>query len=318
MIAYASRRALSSLPVLAIVATLTFAMIRVLPGDLAEVQLGQQGSPEAVRELRVKLGLDRPLIDQYAHWLRSAATGDFGASDSNGRAVTAQFFDAFPATAELAVLSMCIALFVSIPLGIVAALRPNSIIDHAARIVAVAGQAVPSFWIATIALIYLSIYASWSPPIFYRSFWQSPADNFGQMVIPVLILAWSLSSVIVRIVRSEIRDIMGQDFVRTARSKGLAQATVLYRHVMRHALIPTITVAGVKLSAIIGGTVILEQIFALPGVGKLTLQALLDRDYTQLQFNVLMFAVGVVLLNLLVDLCYALVDPRLTSRKARA
>ncbi len=314
MSGYFIRRLISAVPVLLVVATITFLVIRVLPGDLAELRLGQQANPQGVHDLRRELGLDRPIAGQYMDWLTSAVTGDFGESATSGTPVTRQFGHALPVTVELSLLSILGALVVGVPLGVASAYRSQSPLDYAIRLVSSLGQSMPSFWIAILALTFLSIYASWTPPFTYHSLWSRPLDNLEQVMLPVLILGWLLASVIIRVVRSATLDVLREDFVRTARAKGVGERQVLSGHVIRHTMIPVVTVVGIQLGALISGAVLLEQIFAIPGVGNLTLQSLLLRDYQQLQFNVLMLAVVVVVLNICVDCSYVLFDPRIRIR----
>ncbi len=311
MLRYTSTRLLSTIPVILLVSIVTFVSIRILPGDLAVVKLGQNASPEDVKRLREILGLDVSLHLQYFDWIRGMLRGDPGQSLTTNLPVGDQLWRRLPVTLELAVLSMTFAGLLGIPLGIVSAVRQGRAIDHVVRVFAVLGQAVPNFWTAMVALTFLSLYAGWVPPFVYRSFWTEPWHNTQQFLLPMMILGYGLAAIIMRLTRSAMLEVLRQDYMRTARAKGLGERTLIYRHALRNALIPIVTVVGTQLGALIGGTVIIEQIFSLPGIGRLTLRAIIDRDYTQLQFNVLFIASAVVLANLLVDLSYAFLDPRI-------
>jgi peptide/nickel transport system permease protein len=311
MTRYVVVRLVSALPVLALVTLLTFIAIRVLPGDLAQMRLGDNATPENVRALREELGLDEPVLEQYGAWASDLLRGDPGVSLQSGLPVAQQFRSRLPVTLELALVSTLVSIVLAVPLGVVSAVRRGGLLDHIVRVLAVLGQAVPSFWLAIVALTFLSIYAHWAPPFAYRTPWTDPVHNMKQLLLPSLILGYAQSALLMRIVRSTMLEILEQDYIRTARAKGLRDRTVVFKHALANALIPIITVIGVQTGTLIGGTIVLEQIFSLPGIGKLTLVAITSRDYTQLQFNVVFIAVMVVLMNLIVDLGYLYADPRL-------
>lgn len=311
MIAYISHRVLGMIPVLFLVSLGTFLAIRVLPGDLATAKLGDNANPEDVAALRIELGLDRPLIVQYGEWIGGVLSGDPGDSLKSGIPVGKTLLRRIPATLELALLSIIVAFVIGIPLGIIAAVRQDRATDQIIRVVAVVGQAIPSFWIAIVTLTMLSLYFSWAPPFEYRSVFDDPVHNMKQMLIPALILGYAQAATLMRFTRSAMLEVLRQDYMRTARSKGLRSSTVIQRHGLRNAMNPILSISGVQLSALIGGSVIVEQIFSLPGVGSLTLDAIVTRDYPQLQLNVLFLALVVTFMNLVVDLSYGILDPRL-------
>jgi peptide/nickel transport system permease protein len=313
MTTYIVTRLLSVLPVLFLVSLATFFGIRVLPGDLATVRLGDSATEQDVAELRSELGLDQPLPVQYIEWLGNTLRGDAGDSLQSGLPVLPLLRQRLPASIELGVLAVIVSFAIGIPLGILSAVRHGSILDQSIRVVAVLGQAVPTFWLAILALTFLSLNFGWAPPFQYKSIIEDPLHNAKQMLLPAVILGYAQSATLMRFTRSAMLEVLRQDFIRTAHAKGLASRTVVWRHGLRNALNPILSIAGVQLSLLMGGSLIIEQIFSLPGVGKLTFDAIVARDYTQLQLNVLFLAAVVTLMNLLVDLAYGIVDPRVRA-----
>ncbi|MGE0541177.1 MAG: ABC transporter permease [Dehalococcoidia bacterium] len=311
MVRYLTRRLLSVVLVAFLVSLALFAAVRILPGDLAEVKLGEHATPEDVQILRTQLGLDDPLLVQYGKWIGGVLRGDPGDSLFTGRPVFGQLWSRLPVTIELSVLSLALAMLIGIPLGVISALRSGSAVDYIVRIVAVLGQAVPNFWLGIVLLTGLGIYLQWTPPVEYRSFFDAPLHNIQQFALPAIILGYGLSAIVMRLTRSMMLEVLRQDYIRTARSKGLAETPIVRGHALKNTLIPVVTVLGTQFGFLIGGSVVIEQIFALPGVGRLTLEAIVQRDYPQLQFNVLFLAVMILLLNLAVDLLYAYLDPRI-------
>lgn len=308
---YVAGRLLSTLPVLLLVSIVTFTLIRVIPGDLVVTRLGENANAQDVEKLRAILGLDRSIPVQYLEWVGNLLRGDPGRSLTSDLPVGEQLWRRLPVTMELTILSMALAVAIGVPLGIISATRRNSLGDHFVRVIAVLGQAVPNFWLAILLLTFLSIYFAWVPPFTYRSIFEDPLANLEQFMLPVMVSGYALSSIIMRLTRSSLLEVLGHDYIRTARSKGLTEGLIVRRHALRNALIPIVTVIGTQAGALIGGSIIVETIFSLPGVGRLTLQAIVDRDYTQLQFNVLFIAAVVVFTNLVVDLSYAYIDPRI-------
>ena len=311
MTRYLVVRLIASLPVLVLVTLLAFAAIRIVPGDLAEVRLGEGATPQDVEALRSELGLDAPLYEQYLDWIAGLLRGDPGDSLQSDLPVGEQFRKRLPVTIELAILTTLVSLTIAVPLGVLSAVKSGTILDHFVRVAAVLGQAVPTFWLAILALTFLSIYWHWAPPFSYRHPWDDPWHNLQQLLLPALILGYAQSSLLMRTVRSAMLEVLTQDYIRTASAKGLRGRTVVLRHALRNALIPTTTIVGIQTTTLMGGTIVLEQIFSLPGVGKLTLDAITARDYTQLQFNVVFIAMIAMGINLAVDLSYLYSDPRL-------
>ena len=310
MISYTIRRLMVTLPVLLLITVLTFVAIRIVPGDLAQVRLGDNATPQDARLLREELGLDEPLINQYWDWIRGMAQGDPGVSLQSGLPVASQLRSRLPVTIELALMTTFVSVCLALPLGILSATFRGTLLDHVVRVMSVLGQAIPSFWLAIMALTLLSIYAHWAPPFAYRPLWEDPRHNLEQMLLPVVILGFAQSAPLMRMTRTTMLETLRHDYIRTARAKGLHGRTVIMSHALRNALIPIVTVVGIQTGTLIAGAIVLEQIFSLPGVGKLTLESITSRDYTQLQFNVLVLAAAVLLINLVVDLSYQFLNPR--------
>ena len=292
---------------------LVFFAIRLAPGDVVEVSLGEAGrlSPEQVQEVKHDLGLDEPVYKQYLTWIGSAATGDLGNSLWTGRPVRDQLTARWALTAQIAFAAIAISLLVAIPIGVISALKQNTPLDYVLRLLNVLGQAMPNFWIAILIWTLPAIWWGWTPPLGYKTLAEDPAKNLQQILIPAGVLGVALAATTMRLIRSSLLEVLREDYVRTAWAKGLPLRIVVVRHALRNALMPLVTIMGVQFAALLGGTVIIEQVFALPGLGRLTLDAILNRDYTQLQANMLVFSVVIVLLNLVVDLTYPIIDPRI-------
>lgn len=318
---YLVRRLALFLPTALIASLVVFAIMRILPGDVAEVILAsggessiswERGQLEAVRK---QLGLDEPLPVQYGKWAWSMVNGEFGGrSLFDKRPLTEILGQRLPVTALLAAYAVVIAVVVSIPLGVVAAVYQDRWPDYLVRVATIAGNAVPHFWLALVLILALAIVFLWTPPIYYRSLWEDPTIHFEKMLWPALILAWGFSSNLTRVTRSNMLEVLRQDYVRTARSKGLREAMVLKRHALRNALIPVVTLAGLQVGALLGGTVVLEAIFGLPGIGQALVQAAERRDYPVVQSLSMMLVLFLLGINLVLDLVYVLIDPRISYR----
>lgn len=316
MLHYAAGRLVASVPLLLLVSLLAFSVVRLVPGDAVMLMLAEIGnaSPQQLARIRAELGVDRPFVPQFAVWLGAAIRGDLGRSIWTGRPVGGEILRTLPVTAELALFSMVVSLLVAIPIGIGSALWRNSALDYASRLLATVGLSVPEFALATVALLVLSLYVGWVPSLVYAPLWDAPWRNLGTLAVPSVILGFSLAAVTMRITRSAMLDVLREDYVRTARSKGLPEVGVIARHALKNAFNPIVTIIGLQARRLIGSTVVIETIFALPGLGRLTVDSLLNRDFTQLQGCILVIALFVVLLNLLVDLSYAWLDPRIHYR----
>jgi peptide/nickel transport system permease protein len=320
MLRYLTQRAVAFIPILLGVSILIFSAIRLVPGDAITAMLGTEAGmlTEAQhRALEAYFGLDKPPVQQYFIWLGGVLRGDMGLSVRYGQPVLQVILAQFPVTLQLAVMSMAIALAVGLPLGVLSAVRHNSVIDLLGRLVALLGLAVPNFLLGTLIIYVLSVYFKVLPNSGdYVSFAQDPARNLGQMIFPAITLGFAFSASVMRTTRSSMLEVLAQDYMRTARSKGLMENTVIRRHALRNALLPVVTIVGVEMGYLLGGTVIVEQIFALPGIGRLVFNAISQRDYALVQGIVLFIALNFVVVNLIADLLYAAIDPRISYADA--
>ncbi len=316
MLRYLLQRFAAVIPTLIGVSLLVFIAIRLVPGDAITTMLGTEAGmlTETQREsLEKYFGLDKPAGEQYITWLGNVLQGDLGYSVRHGKPVLSLILDRFPVTAELAFLSLVIALVIGISLGTLSAVMHNSVIDVVGRLFALIGLAAPNFLIGTLLIFVLSVYFGILPNAGdYVDLNEDPVENLKQLIFPALTLGFSFSASVMRTTRSAMLEVLGEDYIRTAHSKGLRPRTVVFRHALRNAFIPVVTLAGVELGYLLGGAVIVEKIFALPGLGRLTLTAISQRDYALIQGATLFIAINFVLINLLVDLIYAALDPRIS------
>lgn len=316
MFRYLIQRILIAIPTLIGVSVLVFVAIRLVPGDAITAMLGTESGLLTASQrasLEEYFGLDRSPVEQYVSWLSNVMRGDLGYSVRLGEPVLDLILHRLPVTFELAMLSVAVALILGVPIGIGSASRQNSAIDLGGRLFALIGLAAPNFLVATLAIFVLSRYFNILPNAGnYARFLDDPVLNLKQMMLPALTLGLAFSASVMRTTRSAMLEVLGQDYVRTARSKGLRERAVIGRHALRNALIPVVTLTGIEISYLLGGTVIIEQIFALPGLGRLTLNAISQRDYALIQGVTLFIACMVVVVNVLVDLGYAAIDPRIS------
>jgi peptide/nickel transport system permease protein len=292
---------------------LVFAGIRLIPGDTIDLILGTSSilSKEQEASLSAYYGLDRPMLVQYVNWLGAALRGDMGLSVRTGQPVMTEVLQRFPLTLELAIITLLIAVAVGTSLGIASALRANSAIDAFARLFSLVGMSVPNFVIAILTILILSVVFHWFPASRFVSLSENPAQNLKQLAFPAIALGMAMAAGVARMTRSSMLEVMREDYVRTARSKGLKEAPIILRHSLKNALIPVITLVGIDFGRLLGGTVIVEQIYALPGLGRLALYAIYQRDYAMVQASVLFIAACYVFMNLVADMAYAFVDPRI-------
>ena len=300
---YLLKRVILALPVLLGVSVVVFTMIRLIPGDPAQLMAGQAATQEIITEIRRDLGLDRPIIVQYAYFLRNAVRGDLGRSLFNRAPVTEELALRFPRTVRLGLASMLVAAAIGVPAGIISATRHLSWVDSLVMVVALAGVSMPVFWLGLNLILIFAVRLQWLPAIGHES--------WAHLILPAVTLGAASAAIIARMTRSAMLEVLRQDYVRTARAKGVAEPTVIGRHALRNALIPVVTVAGLQLGTLLGGAVLTESVFAWPGVGRLLVDAVLARDYPIIQGTVLLIATTFVLLNVLVDLLYAVLDPRI-------
>lgn len=311
---YIIKRLLQSIIVLLLVSVIIFAAVRLAPGDPVLMKLGpyNEPTPEAVAQIEKELGLDKPVIVQYGLWLKGVLGGDLGVSMRNGVPVTQLIADKLPASLELIIVSILLSLLLAIPAGILAASKKNSIIDKAISTSSVAFLAIPSFWAGLLLLMIFAVGLKWLPASGYVSFVDDPAGNIRHLILPVISLSMFEIANFTRFVRSDMIEVLNSNYVRTAKAKGLSKVKVLFRHAFKNTQVTLITVVGIELGTLLGGTVICEQLFGWSGVGWLVFQAISNRDYAVVQGTVLIIAVVFVLINLIVDIVYTIVDPRIS------
>ena len=309
---YVAQRLLLALPTLLGVTVLVFAMIRLLPGDVVSLTLEDYGAyAKSADELRAKLGLDQPVHEQYLAWLGRIARGDLGRSLRDQSSITQNLLARLPVTLELGLLGLAVSLLISIPLGVYSAVKQDTPWDYVARSAAIGMLAVPGFWLATLAITLPALWFRWTPPLRYTPLWVDPGRNLSQMAIPALILGIGLSGGVMRLTRAQMLEVLRQDYVRTAAAKGLRPRAVVFRHALKNAVIPVVTLLGLQLTVLVSGTVVLESIFVIPGMGRYLLEGVTYRDYPVVQAVMLVFAALIILSNLVVDLLYGWLDPRI-------
>jgi len=310
--AFLAGRLLTLVPVLWGVSIVVFLLIHLLPGNAIQMFLGTQVAmtPAQMDELRRLFGLNKPLPLQYVDWITRVLRGDFGVSLRTSRPVLPDILARLPLSGEITLLALVLALVIGVPIGITAALRRGSAADAAIQLGGLTGLSIPNFWLATMLLLVLANAGAIASVGIYVGFFANPLGNLAVMALPSFSLGVAFAAVIMRFVRSSLLEVLGRDYVRTARAKGLRRRAVLYRHALRNALIPVITVVGFQAGYLLGGTVVIEEVFALPGMGRLALAAITQRDYPVVQGVVLVIALLFVLVNLGVDVLYALIDPR--------
>ena len=311
---FLARRVLLLIPTLFGMSLIVFLMVRLLPGDIIDVLTGGDISVtveqrEAIRE---QLGISGSLHEQYLNWARDAVRGDFGESLRNTEPVTSVLGDALPITIELVFLGLLIAVVFGIPFGVISAVRRESAHDYASRLGGLIGVSVPNFWLATLLLLFTSRVFHWVPPTSYISPFEDPIGNLSQFVLPALSISVFTMAIVMRMVRATMLEVLGQDFVRTARSKGVSRRQVVAKHALRNALIPVVTVVGFEVGVLVSGAAIVEIIFGMPGVGWTLLQAIFNRDYPLIQATAMLLATIFIVFNLLVDVIYGWLDPRIT------
>ncbi len=312
MRAYVARRLLIGAVILALISVGVFWLLRLGPGDIAQIALGQGASQEQVDEMREHLGLNEPVHVQYLRWMKQVLSGDLGESAISGTPVTSEITSRLPITAELLIVTMLVTVTIGIPAGVISALYRNSVTDYAVRVAATVGLSVPIFWVGTLVILLPSQWWGYSPPLGRTiGFFDDPWGNLREFVPPAIILGAASASGIMRLTRSALLEVLRQDYIRTARSKGLRERIVVGRHALRNSLIPVVTVLGLQIAGLLSGTVIIEQIFALRGLGVYIFQSIVIKDFAVVQTMALYIATIVVLMNLVVDIVYAWLDPRI-------
>ena len=304
-------RLLALVPMLLALTMVSFALVHVIPGDPALVMMGGEGTPQAVEELRHQLGLDRPLHVRYLEWLGQISRGDLGQSLYNKTRVSEELVWRMPTTLALVTLALVFAVGIGVPAGLLSAAFRNSWIDHAARLLTLVSLSLPGFWLGLMLIILFSLWLDLLPIVGYEPITQGFGKALPYLILPSLALGANLAALLTRLTRSSMLEVLGQDYVRTARAKGLRDRAVLMRHALRNALIPIVTAIGINLGILLGGSAVIETVFVLPGVGQLVVRSLYNRDLPVIQGLVLYVAVVYVLVNLLVDVLYTYLDPRL-------
>ncbi|MBE0690263.1 MAG: ABC transporter permease [Anaerolineae bacterium] len=308
---YVLQRLLLAVVVVLGVTLVVFMIIQLIPGDPARVSLGMQATDELVAARRERMGLNRPLLEQYGSWLTNAAQGDFGDSLITGQPVAEQIVRRLPATLQLAGMAIVMGMLIAFPLGILSALRPNSVLDVIASIISQLGVAVPDFWMAILLVLFFSSTLGWLPPSGYTPIQEDFSGWLSHMILPALTAGLISASIQTRFIRSAMLEVLNQNYIRTAHAKGLSERTVISRHALRNALITIVTVIGLQVTALLSAVVVIEIVVNLPGLGRLALDAVLDRDYPLLQGSVFVMAFMVSVINLAVDFTYFLLDPRI-------
>src|SRR5215813_481788 len=313
---YVLRRLLLAIPVLLLSSVIVFGLMRVMPGDALIALMGESGNigERELAHVRQQLHLDLPYYQQYGLWLWQLVSLRPGDSIFTGEPITTSLAKAIPVTLELTVLALVLGLVIAVPIGVLSATRQDTPTDYVGRVVAVSGLSLPDFWLGTLVITFAAIWFHWIPPIGYMSLWENPTRNLQQFLLPAAVLGFRLSAATMRMTRSTVLEVLREDYVRTAWAKGLAGRIVVYKHTLKNALIPVVTIVGGQLGTLLAGAVVVETIFALPGMGRLTVEAILYRDYPVVQTNVMLVAATLVTLNLVVDLTYAWLDPRIRYR----
>jgi len=314
MRAYILRRILLAIPTLLIVTIIVFCTVRFIPGDVVDLMAAQvpdiQDVDVAAQLIRHELGLDVPIHVQYGRWLGDVLTGDLGTSLWTGRSITGELANRLPVSVELGILALITSLVIALPIGILSAIRQDTLSDYIGRSVAIFCISVPSFWLATLVVVYPSIWFDWTPALGYMPFFRNPLGNLGQFIIPAILMGMVMSGVAMRMTRTMMLEVLRQDYIRTAWAKGLRERIVVSRHALKNALIPVVTIVGLQLPIMIGGSVIIETIFGLPGVGRYFVEALFQRDYAVISAVNLVIATFILFITLAVDITYAYLDPR--------
>ena len=314
---YVARRLLLFIPTLWILTVVVFGLMRVLPGDVAEIILtddsgARTASGYTIERLREKLGLNKPLHIQYLSWLWDTARLNLGESILTGRSILDDITQRFPITFQLSVMALVFSIGLGIPVGIISAVKQNSWVDLTLRFWSILFLAAPSFWLGLLVILAGSLWFKWVPSLGYNLLWEHPKENFSQLIWPALILAHGGLATMARMTRSTMLEVLREDYIRTARAKGLREQVIVYRHALKNALIPVVTMAGLSFATLMGGSVILEQVFGIPGMGSYLITAIQRQDYPVVQAGVVVFALVFMLSNLAIDLIYGWLDPRIS------
>jgi len=313
MLTFILRRLLSAIPTLILVSLFVFTLQKLLPGDPVQAMAGEERDPAVMEYLREKYRLNDPVPVQYVHWVGNVLQGDFGTSLRTEQPVTTLLVSKLPVTIELAVLALIIALLIGIPTGVISAVRKGTATDYAANVFALSGISIPHFWLGILLIMIFAVKLQWLPASGYVPLGEDVGQNLKTLVLPAFVLGAGLSGVLMRHTRSAMLEVLRADYVRTARAKGLFPRTVILKHALRNALMPIVTLTTLLFGELLGGAVLTEQVFSIPGFGKMIVDAVFNRDYAVVQGVVLCVAIGFLLLNLLADVLYRLINPRLRT-----
>lgn len=311
MLLFIIKRLLYLIPVLILVTILVFSLIHLIPGDPVQMMLGKRASAEQIESVRARLNLDKPIIIQYYLWLKNVLKGNFGESIRTNKPVLELISSKLGPTLLLAFTSLIISVFFSIMIGALAAAKRNTIIDFGAMFIAVLGISVPAFWLGIMMILIFSLYLRIFPSMGYVSFLGNPIEALRHLILPAVTLGFGLAGYTTRMTRSQMLEVLNQDYIRTARAKGLLESVVIYKHALRNALIPVVTAVGIQLGFLMGGEILIEDIFAWPGIGRLILTSINNRDYPTVQGAVLVITVFFVVLNIIVDILYTFLNPKI-------
>jgi peptide/nickel transport system permease protein len=308
---YVLKRLFLVVPTLLLVSAIVFSLSRLIPGDVVVLMFEEKAYAEDLEALRAKLGLNRPIYIQYVVWLGQLVQGDLGESLWTKRPVLEELTRRLPVSAELGAMAIVFGLCIALPIGVLAAIRQDTMKDYAARSLAIIGLSMPGFWKATVIIVFTSIWFGWAPPLQFTPFTQSPWQHMSQFLLPAILLAIGSSAGIMRLTRALMLEVLRQDYIRTAWSKGMGERRVVMKHALKNAVIPVVTIIGIEVGQVASGTVIFETIFGLPGMGRFLVDAMNQRDYPVVQGVILLVASIIVFINLLVDMTYAYLDPRI-------
>lgn len=308
---YVLKRLFLAVPTLLLVSVIVFSLGRLIPGDIVVLMFEEKAYAEDLEAMRAKLGLNRPIYVQFGVWLGRVVQGDLGESLWTKRPVLEELARRLPVSAELGAMAIIFGLCIALPIGVLAAIRQDTLKDYAARSLAIIGLSMPGFWKATVIIVFTSIWFGWAPPLQFTPFTQGPWQHVSQFILPAFLLAISSSASVMRLTRALMLEVLRQDYIRTAWSKGMGERRVVLKHALKNAVIPVVTIIGIEIGQVAGGTVVFETIFGLPGMGRFLLDAIVQRDYTVVQGVVLLVASIIVFVNLLVDMTYAYLDPRI-------
>ena len=318
MAGYIIRRLAALVPILVGVSIAVFLLVRIMPGNFAQLMLGPNATPEQVQSLEHEYGLDRPVFEQYVDWISGVSRGDLGRSYLRDRGVAQEIMSRLPITGQLLIMTIATAAILGVTIGMVSAMNHRRPMDAILRGVSIVGMSVPSFWVATLVILLPSLFFSYAPPFKHVGFFENPWDNMREYGPPALVLGFASACGLARIVRGSVLGVMGQDFLRTARAKGLNERLVMRRHALGNVMLPIVTILGLEAATLMGGTVIIEQVFNLNGLGRLFYESVTMRDYPVIQVMALYTAIVFVVLFLIIDLTYAWLDPRVRLTGGRS